>query len=256
MMAIRYLPVKMTVLAFIYFLAVDVSSTLTAPKWAGNSLFDYVANVQWGGSMSVEVLLLGILPFFALVLPQLTDRFENHLMVVRIRDKGKVLNQLVVLSVCFAALLTLITAATGIIVSLLATGHLVNLWGSREGTIYFLLENKAYFPLYISHVTSLKIWIYLLSTRFMAILFIAVFILFLKIVLKKNVYVFFLSLLIFAGEGLISERFPLLLERVRITLDTWLSTTDQLFQVIYFLLGVTIFYFLSVRFYKYKEFYH
>ncbi|RYL87304.1 hypothetical protein [Sporolactobacillus sp. THM19-2] len=256
MMSIRYLPVRMTLLAFTYFLAIDLSSIAMAPKWAEDSLFDYVANVQWGGSMGVDALLLGVLPLLALVLPRLMDRFENHLVVVRIQDKGKVFDQLIALSVYMAALLTLVMAATGIVVSLLATGRMSNLWGSHVGTLYFLLENKTYFPIYVPHVTSIKIWIYLLSSRFVVILFMAVFILFLKIVLKKNIFVFFLSLFLFAGDGLISERFPLLLERVRITMDTWVSPTDQWFQVIYFILGITIFYFLSIRFYKNKEFYH
>lgn len=254
MINFRFISKRMAILSLVYFMFIVIMSTKT--RGISNSLFDFVANIRWGGSASVLTLTLGVLPLLALVLPLLMDRLESDMIVIRIKQKRRLFYGHFSLSIFISAFFTFLMAISGIVGSLIATGHVDNLWGTKEGTIYFLLENKSYFQLYPPHVTSGKIWTYLLSSRFLAILFMATFVIFLKAFLRKNIYVFFISLIILGSDGLFTDRFSLFLGRVGITLDTWISPGDQLFNLIYLALWIIVMSFLCIKLYDKKEFYH
>jgi hypothetical protein len=155
-----------------------------------------------------------------------------------------------------AVFLTFMIAVIGIVGSFIGNGHLHNLWGDQTGTLYFWLDHKSDFGLYLSHVTTLKIWSYLLLSRFLAILFIGITVIFFKLIVKKNIFVFFLSILLVGTDGFLPERFSVFLGRARITTDTWIAPVDQLFNLVYFLLAITVLSFICLKIYEKKEFYH
>lgn len=255
MLVYKYISKKMVVLSLAYFMVITISSIVSATKGISNSLFDYILNFRGGGSASVLTLTVGVLPILALVIPMLMDQFESDMIVVRVRRKRKLFYEHFNLSIYVSACLTILMALSGIAASLIATGHANNLWGTKEGTLYFWLDNKNYFPLYISHVTSLKVWGYILTSRFLAILFIATCIIFLKLILRKNIYVFFVSLILLGIDGFSSERLSLFMGRARMKMDTWLAPEDQLFNLGYFILVIIILSLICLKRYDKKEFY-
>lgn len=255
MLGCKFFSMKMISFSTAYFLLVMVINIIEASRKTSNSLFDYILNLRWGGSADILVLSVGILPVLALVIPMVMDRMESSMIITRMEHKGKLLSYYVLPAFYISIFFTLLMAAGGIVAALIDTGHIHNLWGSEKGMIYFLLDNKSHFPIYVPHVTSLKVWGYILSSRFMAILFMSMCIIFLKLVLRKNMYVFFVSLIVIGSDSLFLNRFSLFTGRVRITMDTWLSLGDQLFNLVYFLLGITILYYLCQILYQKKDFY-
>ncbi|MFC4619986.1 hypothetical protein ACFO4N_14830 [Camelliibacillus cellulosilyticus] len=213
-----------------------------------------MSNFRGGGSADVLPIVLGALPIIAIVLPLLIDHWETDMIVIRIKKKQRLFYDHLVFSFLISMFFTIIIAISGLIGAFIVTGHIQNLWGSKTGTLYFLLENKSFFPLFIPHVTSLKVWAYLISSRFLAILFISVCVIFLKVLIKKNSLVFFITLILLGTDGLFTERFSLFLGRIRITMDTWLSPSEQWFNLIYLFLWIVVLSFLCLKFYENKEF--
>ncbi|WP_346207983.1 hypothetical protein NSS91_01350 [Caldifermentibacillus hisashii] len=139
----------------------------------------------------------------------------------------------------------------------LLTGSVKNLWPTEKGSIYFYLENKTSFPIYIPQLTSFKVWLYIISSRFLAILSIAVLLIFLKLVLKKNSYVLLVSLLFLLGSGgLFPGHFHLFLGYIDIDPELWISPEHQLFTLVYHLFWIVLLFILCQWLYKKKEFYH
>lgn len=255
MLDFKYVTPKMMAVGLAYFIFINGLSIVNASKGMSNSLFDYVINMRGGGSADILTLVLGVLPLFSLIIPLLMDQTERSAVVLRVRRKRRLYMSHVFFAAMVSALLTATMALTGLFASWIETGHVHNLWGSEKGTIYFLLDDKNVFPLYIPHVTSVKVWAYILSSRFLALLFIAVFVIFLKASIKKNVYVFFTSLILLGTDGLFSERWSLFLGKAQIKLETWLAPTEQIFNLTYFLLGIAVMFFIGAKIYDRKEFY-
>ncbi|TCP29946.1 hypothetical protein EV207_10740 [Scopulibacillus darangshiensis] len=256
MIELKYISKRMLLLSFSYLLLIITFSIVRVSRGTGNSLFDYILNMRWGGSASLVTLTIGIIPILSISIPLIMDRLENEMIITRIRWKRKLFYGHFAFFFLISGFLTILITVSGVIGSLIATGQAQNLWGTKKGMIYFLLDNKAYFSFYPPHVTSFKVWVYLLSSRFLAILFITTFIFLLKLILKKNVYVFFTSLVFLGTDGLHINHFSLFLGRARITLETWISPEDQIFNIIYFILMIIVFYFLCKKIYDRKEYYH
>jgi len=103
------------------------------------------------------------------------------MVVIRIRNKKELFYQHLVFSIVISAIFVILMVLAGGMASNLLTGNVKNLWPTEKGSIYFYLENKTSFPIYIPHLTSFKVWLYLISSRFLAILSIAVLLIFLKL---------------------------------------------------------------------------
>lgn len=252
----RYISNRMVIFSLAYFLVIVAAGVVIASRGFSNSLFDYVSNLQIGGSASAFTLSTGVLPLFAVVIPLLIDQKESDMIVIRMKKKEQLFYQHFIFSVLISVLFTLLMAAGGIIGSLLEIGHIGNLWDAKEGAIYFLLDNKSFFPFYAPEVTTVKVWAYLLSSRFLATLFIATCVIFLKCILKKNSYVFFAAIILIGTDGIFPERYSLFLGRASIEMDTWIDHAGQLFNLVYFVLGIVIFFFACLKMYEKKEFYH
>ncbi|MCM3738561.1 hypothetical protein M3215_22990 [Bacillus cytotoxicus] len=252
----NYLSPLMILLSFTYFMIVCVGNTIGATRGMSNSLFDYIVNLRGGGSCGNGLLLFGILPILALLLPLLMDRMENEMIITRLQNKRALLYEHFLFSIGISVIFTSLMALVGIVVAFVETGKLTNLWGTKEGMLYFLLDNKSTFSAYLPHVTSGKIWLYVLASRFLAVLFMAMFIIFLKLVLKKNIYVLFVSLVLFASDGYVSTDTPIFIKKIDISIDTWLKSNDQLFNLIYFIVWIVLLFLISMKQYDKKEFYH
>ncbi|MBB2481714.1 hypothetical protein H5P36_16145 [Bacillus sp. APMAM] len=255
MSEIKFIPKKMLLLLIIYFIVIDVVSILSVDKVFSNSLFDYIVNLRWGGSAGMMPIILGVLPVLAILFPLLIDKMEMDMYVLRIENKRKLFYNHLIFAIMASAFFTLFMVLSGIIASFIATGNVHNLWGTKDGMVYFLLDNKDYFSIYLPHVTSMKVWLYIISSRFLAILCITLFIILLKSFLKKNIYVFFVSWIFLGIDGFFSNQFTLFLGRASITLETWISPSDQLFNLVYFMLGIVIFYYICIKLYDKKEFF-
>lgn len=252
----KFLPTRLFVICLAYFMIMVIVGIYSATRAFNNSLFDYVINLRGGGSADVIPIYLGALPILALMLPLLIDKFEGEMIVLRIQNKRKLFYQYLAFSIVLSAVLTLLMVVSGIVASLILTGNLDNLWGDKSGALYFILDNKAYFALYISHVTSGKIWSYIVSSRFLTLLFICSWILFLKLLLKRNIYTFIVSVLLLTLiDSFLPNQFNLFIGRSRIPLDLWLDPFGQLFNLGYFFLIIIILSYISLHLYDKKEFY-
>lgn len=256
MLRMNWTSTLMKLITFFYFILILVISILNALNGISNSMFDFLANNQGGGSASVLTLLLGVFPVIAFILPSLMDHLEKSMIVSRIKEKRKLVYRYFAFSIWISFILTIMIALAGIIGAFLSTGQLTNLWCSKTGSIYFLLDNKNYFPLYVPHVTSFKVWTYLLCSRFIAILFICTFLIFLKAIFKKNIYVFCTAFILLGTDGLFPGHFSIFLGRVSVQLNIWLSPEEQLFNVIYFVILIAILLLICVKLYNRKEFLH
>ncbi|MFC0190065.1 hypothetical protein ACFFJY_17350 [Fictibacillus aquaticus] len=245
---------KMALLSIGFVLVITVIGTVNASGLANNSLFDFLSPFKGGGSAGMLVLLAGILPMIAIVMPLLMDQVENDMIVVRIKKKRKLFYEHVFFAVGLTVFLTSLIIVIGVVGSLISTGQLTNLWGTKEGSLYFWLDNKDYFQLYVPRVTSGKVWSYIIGSRFLVILFMILMVIFLKLLLRKNVYVFFTSLILWLGDGLFFDQYSLFTGQARISMELWLSPEDQLFNLIYFLLWITVLFFICLKIYDKKEF--
>lgn len=226
-----------------------------ASKSLSNSIFDYVINLQGGGSASVTSIAVGVLPVLSLVLPLLIDHTQNEMVILRIREKRKLYYNQFLINIFISVFITLCMVVVGVIATLIFQGSISNLWGSKAGTLYFLLDNKSLFSIYKPHVGTFEVWIYIISSRFLGILFMATSICFLKALLKKNVYVFFLALLLLGTDSLFSEKFSFCLGRLKTSMSIWVSPSDQLFNLIYFVFGIAVLSLITLKLYDRKEFY-
>lgn len=241
-----YFSKKLWVFSCFYLIGIIIIGVVIASKGISNSLFDYEMNFREGGSASTLILLIGVLPALSLSLPLLIDRMENDMVVLRVKQKRQLFYNLFFFSIWLSVCFTFLMAFGGMIGSYLYTGQVHNLWVTKKGTIYYLLKNKEYFPFYISHVTSFKVWTYLLISRFLVVLFIATFLIFLKAFLKKNNYVFLIALIFVS----------FFLGKFRIKMGTWLSPEDLIFNLVSFIVIIIVCSVLSLNLYKKKEFYH
>ena len=258
MLNFKFFSFKMGILSFIYISLILISNALLANDGINNSLFDFIASPNGGGSFSLSILILGILPVLVLIFPVIIDRIDSDMVIIRIKHKRKLVNNHFFFAFIISLIIVGILVLIGIVASLIHTGHLSNLWGTKNGSIYFYLEDKQYFPLYIPYVTTFKVWMYLILSRILAIYFMSSCIIFFKSILSKNIYVLFITFLLLATDSLFSiftNRFSFFIEVVRIKMDTWLSPEDQLFSILYLLTGIIIFYLLSIKMYSKKEFY-
>jgi hypothetical protein len=246
---------RMYYMVLFYLAIVTIASIASAQRDGGNSLFDYIVGLRFGGTASTFVLLIGVFPLIAIILPMLVDQMEQEMFILRIQDKKQLLKNHIVFSVVISIFITIWMVASGVVSSFVINGHINNLWQKREGTVYFLLEKKEFFEMYIPYFVSWKVWLYIIASRFLGILFMALFILLLKMIIKKNMFIFFLALFLFGVDGFLPKDFSFFLGRIQITLDTWLSVEEQLFNVIYFLLGITICLYICFKRYEKKEFY-
>ncbi|MEK4974927.1 hypothetical protein NSQ89_21620 [Niallia sp. FSL R7-0648] len=242
-------------LVIIYLAIITVASVVSAKRDGGNSLFDYVVNLRFGGTASDFVLLMGVFPLISIIIPVLIDQMEKEMFVLRIWDKKRVFKNHFIFSIIISVFFIIWMVASGVISSFIINGHINNLWQTREGTVYFLLEKKEIFEMYIPYFVSWKVWLYIIASRFLGILFMSLFILLLKTIIKKNTFIFFLALFLFGVDGLLPNDFSFFLGRMQITLDTWVSVEEKLFNVIYFLLGITICWYICFKRYEKKEFY-
>ena len=255
MNALKFVHKRIYFFAIIYLTIITVASVVSAKRDGGNSLFDYIVGLRFGGTASTFVLLIGVFPLIAMILPMLVDQMEQEMFILRIQDKKKLLKNHIVFSAVISIFITIWMVASGVISSFIINGHINNLWQTREGTVYFLLEKKEIFEMYIPYFVSWKVWLYIIASRFLGILFMSLFILLLKTIIKKNTFIFFLALFLFGVDGLLPNDFSFFLGRMQITLDTWVSVEEKLFNVIYFLLGITICWYICFKRYEKKEFY-
>ncbi|GAA0608504.1 hypothetical protein GCM10009001_27310 [Virgibacillus siamensis] len=256
MLEYKYCTKKMMFFSIGYTLVIAILSTVYAANGFSNSLFDYIVNLRSGGSMNVITFYVGVLPTLAILLPILMDRMENDFIISRIKEKNKLLNQHIIFAAIISVIIIVLLAMTGIIGSFVAVGHIHNLWPTEQGMVYLILENKMHFPLYVNHVTSVKVWSYLLTSRFLVTVIIAFIIIFLKTILRNNMYVFFVSQMFFWIDSFLPKGFSLFTGKIRTGLDTWLSLQEQLFNFVYLILVIVILYLVCRRLYKTKEFYH
>ncbi|WP_077324724.1 hypothetical protein [Virgibacillus siamensis] len=255
MLVHKYCSKKMVFFSIGYILVIAILCTVYAANGFSNSLFDYIVNLRSGGSMSVLTFYVGVLPTLAILIPVLIDQLENDIVITRIKEKRKLLNQHMVFAVIMSALITFLLAITGVVSSFVAVGHIDNLWPTQQGMVYLILENKMHFPLYVDHVTSMKVWGYLLLSRFLMTIMIAFIIILLKAVLQKNVFVFFVTQIVFWADSFLPQEFSLFTGKLRVGLDTWLSPQEQVFNIIYTTLVIVILYLICSRLYRKKEFY-
>lgn len=194
-------------LVIIYLAIITVASVVSAKRDGGNSLFDYVVNLRFGGTASDFVLLMGVFPLISIIIPVLIDQMEKEMFVLRIWDKKRVFKNHFIFSIIISVFFIIWMVASGVISSFIINGHINNLWQTREGTVYFLLEKKEIFEMYIPYFVSWKVWLYIIASRFLGILFMSLFILLLKTIIKKNTFIFFLALFLFGVDGLLPNDF-------------------------------------------------
>lgn len=251
----KYVPKKAFIYFMAYFLLIMIVSIKVADRESSNSLFDYIVNLRTGGSASIMTLVFGVLPIMAILFPSMIDKYEQDIVVLRIKQKRKLLNRHFIFSIFLSGLFTIVMMMGGIFASWFLNGHIENLWPSKKGTVYFLIENKDFFPQYIPYFESIKVWGLIISSRFLSILFIATAVIFLKTVIKKNILVFFSAIIILGTDGILFNQFSLFLGKAKMNLDTWLDSGEQWFNFLYFILVITVFYLVSRKIYDKKEFY-
>ncbi|MEN0664886.1 hypothetical protein [Caldifermentibacillus hisashii] len=257
MIDIKYMPKLWVLLLFGYFLLLMILDIHQAREFISNSLFDFIVHPLSGGSAGTLTLFLGIYPVLAILIPLIVDKMENDMVVIRIRNKKELFYQHFIFSIVISAIFVIVMVLAGGMASNLLTGSVKNLWPTEKGSIYFYLENKTSFPIYIPQLTSFKVWLYIISSRFLAILSIAVLLIFLKLVLKKNSYVLLVSLLFLLGSGgLFPGHFHLFLGYIDIDPKLWISPEHQLFTLVYHLFWIVLLFILCQWLYKKKEFYH
>lgn len=252
---IKFVPKALLIFIFIYFLFILTISILITLEFKSNSLFDFLSHPISGGSASVFTLLFGIFPILAILIPQILDNSERAMFVIRVPQKSKLFNEHFVFLLIISTFFTLSIIFSGILASYFITGQVQNLWQTEEGTVFFYLENKSVFSLYKPYLTSFKVWSYILLSRFLIILLLAQLLVFLKLVLKRNIIVIFISLLLFGMERLFIHRFSLIMGHVDISIETWISPEDQYFNLLYFIFWIVLLFFICQRLYKKKEFY-
>ena len=251
----KYVPQKTSIYFMAYFLLIMIVSIIVADRESSNSLFDYIVNLRMGGSASIMTLVFGVLPILAILLPTMIDKYEQDIVVLRIKQKRKLLNRLFIFSIFLSALFTIVMMMGGIVASWFINGHIENFWPSKKGTVYFLIENKDSFSQYIPYFENIRVWGSIVSSRFLSVLFIATAVIFLKTVLKKNILVFFSAIIILGTDGIFFNQFSLFLGKAKMNLDTWLDPEEQWFNFLYFILVITVFYLVSRKIYDKKEFY-
>lgn len=235
-------------------MVVVFASIYSATRPFNNSLFDYVINLRGGGGANMLTLNMGVLPIFALLIPLIIDNLESEMVVLRIRNKREIFYKYLIFIFIFSAIMTLCMVLSGIVASLIFTGNVENLWGDKLGALYYLLDNKAYFQLYIPHVKTVNLFAYIISSRFFALVFMGIWIILLKITLKKNIYTFIASILLL---NIIDDFLPikLFLGRARIPVDLLLDSSGQLFNLGYFLIVIFILSYICMIIYEKREFY-
>ena len=198
-------------------------------------------------------LNIGVLPIFALLIPLIIDNLESEMIVLRIRNKREIYYKYLIFVFIFSAIMTLCMVLSGIVASLIFTGNVENLWGDKSGALYYLLDNKAYFQLYIPHVKTFNLLVYIICSRFFALVFMGIWIIFLKITLKKNISTFIASILLL---NIIDDFLPikLFLGRARIPVDLLLDSYGQLFNLGYFLIIIFILSYICMIIYDKREF--
>jgi len=254
MIDIRFVTWKILLLSAFYFFIILSGSIAIAAKMGSHSLFDFIVHLQSGGSAGNFTLAFGTLPLLAFLLPSLIDLTERDHIVLRLQNKTTLYRHHILFSIIASGIFVSLMALAGLAASMVLVGHTDNLWTTKQGSVYFLLENKELFPLYISKVASWKVWGYILASRFLATLFMSLLIIALKLLLRKNILVFFSALLLLGTDALLPRGFSLFLGRTRIDLETWLSPADQWFNLVYFSLGIVLLFFLSGNLYRKKEF--
>lgn len=78
---------RMYYMGLIYLAIVTIASVASAQRDGGNSLFDYIVGLRFGGTASTFVLLIGVFPLIAMILPMLVDQMEQEMFILRIQDK-------------------------------------------------------------------------------------------------------------------------------------------------------------------------
>lgn len=228
---------------------------MVVARGMSNSLFDYIVNLRGGGSASEGLMLFGILPILSLGLPLLMDRMENEMIVTRLQNKRALLYEQLLFSISISVIFTGLIVVVGIVVAYIENGHLKNLWGTKEGMVYFLLNNKSYFSAYIPYVTSGKIWVFMIFSRFLFILFMAICIVFFKLMLKKNVYVFFVSLILFVSDGYLIKDTSIFVGKINLSIETLIRPNIHFLNFGYFIVWIVLLFLISLKQYDKKEFY-
>ena len=250
-----FLSIGFVFICFSYYFLIVFFMTIQASNEMSNSLFDYVIHLRGGGSASTETIMLGVLPIILLLLPMYNDQIEKYMVILRLKDRRVIHKHQFFFSLTLAFFLTVWMVIIGVGDAWIEIGHLSNLWESKEGMFYYFLDNKATFSFYKPYITSGRVWFYILLSRFLAILCLTMFVWFLKLLLRKNVNVFFGVILFFSIDGLLSKKFSLFMGRVKVNLDTWASPGDQWFNLLYFVLVIIILYMINLKMYQNREFY-
>ncbi|EOR25925.1 hypothetical protein A499_03408 [Niallia nealsonii AAU1] len=60
-----------------YLAIVTIASIASAQHDGGNSLFDYIVGLRFGGTASTFVLLIGVFPLIAMIFPIIVDQMET-----------------------------------------------------------------------------------------------------------------------------------------------------------------------------------
>jgi hypothetical protein len=250
-----YISRKISAACFLYFFLIILASIVIANNGPSNSLFDYMINLQAGGSASDFVLLFGAVPIIALALPFIIDKIDNEMIVTRFQDKNKILKYHILFGFLASVIITIVMIISGWIAAYLLQGHIVNLWDNEAGMVYFLLDNKMHFPFYVPHVNTTKILSYIISTRFLFIFMVIMLTIFLKYLLRKNIYIFSILIVLFASNLLIIYDFHLLIEPIRFHITLILSTRDKLFNIVYLLFCISLLFILTKKLQDRKEFF-
>ncbi|GGE53135.1 hypothetical protein GCM10011391_35010 [Pullulanibacillus camelliae] len=77
---------------------------------------------------------------------------------------------------------------------------------------------------------------------------------FLKALLTKNSFVFFVSLILLGIDSGLPGNISYFVGRANISLNTWLSPGDQFFNLFYFVFLITVFSVICLKLYDKKEF--
>jgi hypothetical protein len=250
----KFLPKKTAICMILYLITIIIFSIHYVMDFKSDSLFDFINHPVGGGSASTFTILYGVFPFIAILLPRVIDNLEKDTVILRIRQKRKLLYHYFAFSLIISACITILMALTGVLAAYLFTGNVQNLWQYESGSFYFYLENKSVFSIYIPYLSSVKIWLYLLFSRFLGIFTFSALIIFLKQVCKKNSYVFFFTLFLFGAESLFSKRINILFGYMHIEKETWISPSDQLFAIFYFLFWIVLFFIICQKLFDKKEF--
>lgn len=223
-------------------------------EWSDFGFFDLLANISGiTGSTNINMFIITGIPITFILIILLIERNERTIYTLKFKSRFQIWHTQVITAIWISLSMTVIIIALSSLISAYLVG-IQNTWLSESGTIGKMVKDHEKFQSILENITSTRIIFWIFITKFLGFLFITMFVLLFKQLIRSNTVIVIILIALAGVDMTHLFPFPIFIGAASLTLIDWLHPSNLVYRCLYLMIVSLILYGIGGMLFERKDF--